>query len=104
MDADPGCEKQPSIRKHGGRFLRPQGYYHSGTGWNIKRMRLRHHGCYQGKGRISGNRTYQPGGIPDFMQGGTETGGQYDFDTSRVSKDEDRKRRSGGTGEAGGCD
>ena len=26
MDADPGCEKQPSIRKHGGRFLRPQGY------------------------------------------------------------------------------
>lgn len=21
MDADPGCEKQPSIRKHGGRFL-----------------------------------------------------------------------------------
>ncbi|MEI3350887.1 MAG: DUF6282 family protein [Clostridium sp.] len=30
--------------------------------------------------------------------------GSYDFDTSRVSKDEDRKRRSGGTGEAGGCD
>ena len=40
MDANPGCEKQPGIRKHGGRFLRPQGYYHSGTGWNIKRMRL----------------------------------------------------------------
>lgn len=87
-----------------GDFFDRQGYYHSGTGWNIKRMRLRHHGCYQGKRRISGNRTYQPGGIPDFMQGRTETGGQYDFDTSRVSKDEDRKRRSGGTGEAGGCD
>ena len=53
---------------------------------------------------MDANRTYQPGGIPDFMQGRTETGGQYDFDTSRVSKDEDRKRRSGGTGEAGGCD
>ena len=41
----------------------------------LKELRLRHHGCYQGKRRISGNRTYQPGGIPDFYAGKDGNGG-----------------------------